>query len=344
MAERRADDPGLTVQDRERLPQPVEPMADGGVRVSVVVTSYQHERYIADALDSVLNQRTDFSYEILMGDDASTDGTRAIIARYAEAHPDRVRPYLPERNLGGQGKRIFEVLLERSQGDYLAILDGDDYWISPDKLQRQVAFLDEHPECSMCFHNALCRYEDGSAPDAPYNNSAQPSELDLGALVDACPVAACSPVFRRETIVPLPSWYFDLPWGDWPLYFLAAQHGSIRYLPELMGVYRIHAGGMYRGLSSLEALQVMTEFYEGMEGRVPPEYEGRRRKALAKTWTELGLEHEELAQYATARGCLRQSLRVRRIQVSLRRGSGERRRLRLCLRLIAQRKRRRRAP
>ncbi|MDQ3849117.1 MAG: glycosyltransferase [Actinomycetota bacterium] len=303
--------------------------------MSVLITTYQHERFVAEALDGVLEQRTDFSFEVLVGDDASTDGTRAVLARYAEAHPDRIRTYLPETNLGGGGKLIFQELIRRSRGDYIAQLDGDDYWTSPDKLQRQVAFLDEHPECSMCFHNVLCRYEDGSSPEVPYNQPKQAPELDVGGLLDTCPVASCSPVFRREIIDPLPDWYFALPWGDWPLYFLAAQHGSIRYLPDLMGVYRIHSGGMYRGLSPLDALRVMIDFYEGMEGIVPPEHEAHRRKALAKAWTARGLEHERLADYAAARRCLRESLRVRRVHLPLRRGSGERRRLRLWLRLTA---------
>ncbi len=302
------------------------------MRVSVLVTSYQHERFIAEALDSVVRQRTHFSFEILVGDDASTDGSRALIARCAGEHPDLVRTYFPEHNLGGGGKVILEELIRRSRGAYIAMLDGDDYWTSPDKLRRQVAFLDEHPDCSMCFHNVLCRYEDGSAPDAPYNDPQQASELDVGALLDNCPVASCSPLLRRETIDPLPAWYFDLPWGDWPLYFLAARHGRIRYLPDVMGVYRIHSGGMFRGLSELEALRVMTEFYERMKGHLPPEHEARRRQALAKTWTERGLEHEQIGEYAAARRCLRESLRARGLQLPIHRGAGDKRRLRLLLR------------
>lgn len=126
------------------------------MQVSVLMTSFQHERYIARAIDGVLEQGGDVQFELLVGDDASTDGTREVIAEYARAHPQVIRTFFPERNLGQGGKTIFSALIGLSRGDYIAVLDGDDYWTSPEKLRRQVTYLDEHPECSMCFHNVLC--------------------------------------------------------------------------------------------------------------------------------------------------------------------------------------------
>jgi glycosyltransferase involved in cell wall biosynthesis len=277
------------------------------MRVSVLMTTFEHERYIARALDGVLEQRG-VEFELLVGDDASTDGTRAILSEYARAHPGVVRSFLPNRNLGQGGKAIFSDLIEQATGDYLAVLDGDDYWTSPDKLRRQVTYLNDHPECSACFHNVLCVYEDEARPDEPYNGPDQPAHVDVAALLDRCVVASCSPVFRRPTISPLPRWYFELPWGDWPLYFMAAEHGQLHYLPELMGVYRIHRAGMYSGLSRLEALEKRTAFYEGL--RVSPEYEAARRNKLAETWVKRALEHNRLVQRPAALRCLGTAMRV----------------------------------
>ena len=277
------------------------------MRISVLMTSFQHERYIARAIDGVLEQRG-MEFELLVGDDASTDGTRDVISEYARAHPEVIRTFFPERNLGQAGKAIFGELVAQARGDYLAVLDGDDYWTSPEKLRRQVTYLDEHPESSMCFHNVLCVYEDKGRADGPYNGPDQATEVDVSALLDRCVVASCSPVFRRASIAPLPAWYFALPWGDWPLYFIAAGHGAVRYLPDLMGVYRIHSAGMYSGLSRLEALESRTAFYDGL--RVEPEHETERRGKLAESWLKRALEHNRLGQRQAAVRCLGTAMRV----------------------------------
>lgn len=308
--------------------------SDASVRVSVIVMSYQHERYIARALDSILEQDAGVPYEVLVGDDASDDGSRAIIAQYAEAAPDRIRPFFPDTNLGLEGKAMFNALLERARGEYIAKLDGDDYWTSAVKLRRQVAYLDAHPECSMCFHNVLWRHEDGSRADVPYNSADQPTQLTMQDLLSANPVASCSGVFRRDAIRPLPAWFFEQPWGDWQLNLIASQQGSIHYLPELMAVHLTHAAGMWSKLSWLEALEGITRCQEGLRGVVPPALEWRRRAALGETWVKRAAEHARLGDRREARRCLRESFRVRPIDVRrLRRGDGERRRALLWLRL-----------
>jgi glycosyltransferase involved in cell wall biosynthesis len=277
------------------------------MKVSVLMTCFEHERFVARALDGVLEQEG-VEFELLVGDDASTDGSRAVIADYARAHPDRVRPFFPEANLGKGGKAIFAELVARARGRYVAMLDADDYWTAPDKLVRQVAHLEAHPDCSMCFHDVLCTYDDGSLPDERYNGADQPSRVSVSALLDRCVVASCSPVFRQAAIDPLPAWYFELPWGDWPLYFMAAQRGALHYLPDVMGVYRIHAAGMYRGLSRLEALENRTAFYEGL--RVPAGHEGELRVKLAESWVKRALEHNRVGQRAQALRCLATAVRA----------------------------------
>ncbi|MGY1664590.1 glycosyltransferase [Geodermatophilus sp. SYSU D00696] len=297
----------------------------------MLITSYNHARYIAQALDAVLEQRG-VTFEVLIGDDCSTDGTRSVINEYARRYPDLVTPVFPEHNMGGEGKVLYGELVRHSRGRYLAGLDGDDYWTSPDKLLLQVDHLDRHPECSMVFHNAVRRADGGNVPDTLYTPLSQPLRLETGQLFDYNPVAACAPVFRREAIDPLPPWYFDLPWGDLPLYFLAAQHGELHYLPEVMGVYRLHDGGMYSGITALRRFELDVEFLQGMHEVVPPEDDWRRRRRLAVVLARLAREHLRRGDREAARRRLAESFRTwppdpRRLG----RGHGERFRLALWL-------------
>lgn len=118
--------------------------------VSVIVLTYNHEKYIAGALDSILMQKGDFSIEILVGDDASQDGTVEILKRYQKKYPKKIRLFLNSKNLGAT--RNAYQLLVNAKGNYLAACEGDDYWTDPEKLHRQIRFLEEHPEMVGCTH------------------------------------------------------------------------------------------------------------------------------------------------------------------------------------------------
>ena len=274
--------------------------AASDVRLSVLVSAYNHERYIARALDGVLEQVGVEPWEVLVGDDCSTDGTRAIVRDYARRYPEVIRTVFPERNLGGAGINMWAELLRRSRGEYVAGLDGDDYWIRPDKLHRQALHLDEHPECSMVFHNAAYVVGDGPPGDL-YNPPGQAPVLGLDELFAGCPAASCSPLFRREVISPLPAWYFRLPVGDWSLYLMAAERGEIHYLSDVMGVYRIHSEGEYSKLTPLQQKQQLVDFFEGLAGALPALERPRRRR--------LGVALVDLAREHLGRGERREALR-----------------------------------
>lgn len=303
-------------------------------RVSVVILCYEHEPFIARALDSVLEQEG-CDYEIVIGDDCSSDASREIISHYAEAHPDRVLPFFPDHNLGLDGKLLFQELLDRARGEYVATLDGDDYWTSPAKLARQTTHLDAHPDCSLCFHNAELRHEDGSRPPVRYNPPDQPADLDLHALIEVNPVATSSVMYRRALVEPLPRWYLEQRWGDWQMCLIAAMNGRIRYLPEVMAVHVNHPAGMFSRLSEVQALEGIVEIQEGMRGIVPHELEWRRRQALAYTQYKRADALRRIGELEAARACLRESMRVWPFDAHRlrRRGEGEIRRAALWLRL-----------
>jgi glycosyltransferase involved in cell wall biosynthesis len=114
------------------------------MKLSVAMITYNHERFITQALESVLAQRVNFDYEIVVGEDCSTDDTRAIVMYFHRRYPGRIVPLLREKNIGGA--RNIELTLAACRGQYVAMLEGDDYWTCEDKLQRQVDFLDANPD------------------------------------------------------------------------------------------------------------------------------------------------------------------------------------------------------
>lgn len=261
------------------------------MRVSVSLLTYNHERYIAQAIESVLAQRG-VEFELVVSEDHSTDGTRAIVEEYAARHPDRMRVLPSPRNVGMT--RAFARGIEAARGAYVALLDGDDYWTSPHKLRIQADFLDAHPECAICFHNATVVYEDGSTEPHPFHTNepgryfSRPVPKPVSTLADVAPanfMQTCSVMFRRGLFGEFPAWYADLAVADWPLHVLNAEHGDIGYIDANMAVYRVHGGGVwtaslarYRKRSSVEGLVRLYDLLDRhLAGRFASEFERSRR-------------------------------------------------------------------
>ncbi len=288
------------------------------MKVSVLVMTYDHARFIRQALDSVLMQEAAFPWEILISEDASTDGTREVVIDYQRRHPERIRLLLSERNV--RTNRVVARGFEAARGQYVALLDGDDYWTARDKLAKQAAFLDAHLECAMCFHNATVVHEDGSRQ--PWNWT-PPQQKSMATLEDIWLgnfIATCSTMFRRGLCEPLPAWYDALfPITDWPLHILHAEHGAIGYLDEVMGVYRYHAGGLYSPFTEEEKLAQTREFYETMNRNLGYRHDALVRAAISNYFVEWAEEYSARGRLTQARACLRTALGAKPLsrQVSL---------------------------
>lgn len=214
-------------------------------KVSVLLITYNHEHYIAQAIDSILMQRTSFPFEVVIGEDCSTDGTREIVCGYQARYPEIVRALLPEANQG-PFKNV-AAGLAACRGQYIASLEGDDYWTDPEKLQLQVDFLDRHPECSICFHPACMvdvagRYPPTVVPQEPRHFK---EILTIAELVETNFIPTCSAVWRRGLFDGLPHWVEEVGMSDWPINILNAKHGHIGLVNRCMGVYRLHDGGIW---------------------------------------------------------------------------------------------------
>jgi len=217
--------------------------------VSVVTTTYQHAPYIRQCLDSILMQETDFPYEIIVGEDGSTDGTREICIEYANKYPDKIRLFLRNRNLSqytdSQGRIIrFNGHFSRAEarGKYIAICEGDDYWISTKKMQIQVKFLESNINYTLSSHNAYCLHDSDNSKTL-FSNILFETDLNTKQLIDNWLIPTCSIVYKRECI-DKPRWELNVTNGDIVLQILLSKKGKVHYFPFLFGVYRIHSGGL----------------------------------------------------------------------------------------------------
>ena len=229
------------------------------MKLSVAMITYNHEMYISQAVESILAQKVDFDYEIVIGEDCSTDSTRAIVKDYRQKYPDIIRLHLPDTNSGMMCN--FMRTFNSCSGEYIALLEGDDYWTDPFKLQKQVDFLDKNLDFTVCHHNVVVKNEDYPERNRRQNGAETPEISGLDDLLTKGNfLATASVIIRANAIGEIPDWFIGLPFGDYPLYLLASQFGKIRYLTDIMGVYRIHKGGVHGHLTN--SPDTLTTAYE----------------------------------------------------------------------------------
>jgi glycosyltransferase involved in cell wall biosynthesis len=297
-------------------------MSPSDVAVSVLLTTYDQKPYIAQALESVLMQRTDFAWELLVGEDCSKDGTRDIVLDYAKRWPERIRVFLPEVNQGGHAN--FARLLRAARGRYLAWLEGDDYWTDPEKLQKQLEYLEEHPDVVLCFHRALVVNEDDAGRAPRVSNARQAPLTTIRHLCRGNYIHTVSSMFRSGVIEDLPQWFYSLPTGDWPLFVLLAQHGAIGFLDEVMCVYRKHGAGLWARRSRAEKRAANVQVAEVLLRHVERRFVGSMnagyvyqcRKAFRTAMREGDLGGMVRYLWKTALGIARQPLRTREARLA----------------------------
>lgn len=227
-------------------------------KVSILMITYNQERYISQAIESVLSQQTDFSYEIVVGEDFSTDNTREVCREYQQRYPDKIRLLERDRNLGMAGN--FLSTFKECNGQYLAVLEGDDYWVNPHKLQSQVDFLDIHPDFALVFGRTFAFYQNDDRPgyEIPPSNV---TSYTLENLLALNYIATCSVMYRNGIINEYPVWLNKLDMLDWPMHVLHAQYGKIGFIDALFSNYRIHLGSGYSTRNILLNYKGILTFY-----------------------------------------------------------------------------------
>ncbi len=282
---------------------------DMNKKLSVSITTYNHAPYIAQAVQGALNQRVNFDYEIVIGEDRSTDQTREIVIGLRDAHPERIRLLLHEKNLGRWGKFNFVETQKACQGEYIALLDGDDYWTDPGKLQKQVDFLDRHPECAFCFHDVTMIHNDGSPAIENYFNINK-DILTIEDLLERNFIFTCSVVFRRGLFGEFPEWFYSSMMGDWALHIMNAQYGKVGYLDEVMAVYRVHQGGFWTALNLVEQAKDSVHILDHLVDYLDDKYKRKTQGARAKAYQYLSEAYYQRGDLVNAQKSLLKSLKI----------------------------------
>lgn len=220
-------------------------MDESKCMVSVACLAYNHEATLAEALESFVSQRTAFPYEVLVNDDASTDGTAEVLREYAQRYPGLIRPFYQRENLFSQGKDpLLAALFPNARGKYIALCEGDDYWTDPTKLQRQVEFLESHTEYAACVHNTTVHFCGGEQADEPLRRVDGDCDVTLGEIIPGMNGAyhTSSLMAKAELLANPPDFYFTAyryGFGDYPDALWLALNGPIRFLDREMSVYRV---------------------------------------------------------------------------------------------------------
>jgi glycosyltransferase involved in cell wall biosynthesis len=280
------------------------------VKVSVLIKAYNHEPFIARAIDSARQQRTDFAYEIVVGEDCSTDGTRSVLQTLRDKYPDRIRLLLRQRNLGNI--RNLTETLQACRGEYVALLDGDDYWTSPVKLQQQVGYLDAHPDFSSCAHNAVVVDATAQAELGTYRRPHRSHAITLRRMLMSDPVPTSSVMFRRGLCGEFPAWYYTIMMGDWPLLVLTLRHGNMWYDSQVAGAHRVHAGGLWSGAQPERRRRARIEIYERLNEELRFAHDRLIRGRIARQYLGLAEHYWKAGDAVQARECVHHAVRSSR--------------------------------
>lgn len=233
------------------------------IKLSVVSITYNQESFVKDAVEGFLKQKVNFPWEIIIADDASTDKTAQIIKEYSEKNPGLIKPILRTKNVGVLDN-LYDAL-RTAKGEYIAICEGDDYWTDENKLQKQVDFLEQNAEYSMCFHSVKVVYENKEKKDAVYPDTTKKRNFDIFELLKNNFIQTNSVVYRKQDYGNLPENIMPI---DWYLHLYHAQFGKIGFINETMSVYRRHSGGIW--------------------------WDSRDQSAKMKLWEKYGIPHLQL--------------------------------------------------
>jgi glycosyltransferase involved in cell wall biosynthesis len=228
--------------------------------LSIAMITYGHSKFIKQAIESVLMQQTTFDFELIISNDCSPDTTDEIVQEIIDTNPNghKIKYFSHKKNLGMMPNFIF--LLEQCRGNYIALCEGDDYWTDPQKLQKQVLFLEDNKEFSICFHNVKTLAGTQFNEENSRKNIASVSTINDLATYNY--IHTPSVVYRNGLIPEFPAYFSTAPIGDYFLHMLNAKYGKIKYIDEVMAVYRLHDTSYWSSKEKSDKLKIWIDFIQ----------------------------------------------------------------------------------
>lgn len=258
--------------------------------VSVCCITYNHKSYISEAIESFLNQKTNFRFEILIYDDCSTDGTREVLKYYEATFPSKIRVFYSHENQYQKGVRLLNLRynLPRSRGEFVATCDGDDFWCDKYKLQKQVDFLTKNPEAVSCFHDfesLICGERKRSESYLELRNQEQRIMNQKEFLLSHVQFATL--MFRNSVNFPQFGQTIN---GDVFVLAVLSEQGKSGYLNFVGSVYRHHDEGVFRQMDKVEQLTSSIRSRKLILPEVKPATKGILSKRISEQYEKLVYE------------------------------------------------------
>lgn len=258
-------------------------------KIDILIITYNQQDYISNTIDSILEQEHNYSYRINIADDFSTDKTREILAEYKNKYPDIINLILSDKNRGG--KINFINGLTYLSGDYISCLDGDDYWSNKQKLQKQISFLEQNPDFAGCAHNTLIINKDETIKEVKFRKKINDTYEMRDFLDGSISFLSSSIIFRNVFHGNFPDSQKNENAEDLFFTMLHAQYGKIKYLDEIMSVYRLHGDGEWSSMREEEkikrTIKILTYAKSVFEGKNQIYAEYGIKKALKNLYKKV---------------------------------------------------------
>lgn len=272
--------------------------------ISISCATYNRGKFIAQAIDSWLSQETSFTYEIIITDNASEDNTQEIVQAYQKKHPGLIHYVRNDQNHG----MMFNFIqgLKLCKGKYIAVCDADDYWITNDRLQKQVEFLEENPDFSACYSNSYVLVEETGeqaiAKKQLWDIADSEDLLDhddfKGELLPLSPGHISALIFRNHLLPEYPKWFYDCGLTDFPLYMMLSKYGKAKFFNECTTVYRTHQQGWSTENYQFETVYLdRVRVYKEVNRYLDFKYAKKINGLIAKHYLNLGKNALKRKQY-----------------------------------------------
>ncbi|MDO5509779.1 MAG: GNAT family N-acetyltransferase [Weeksellaceae bacterium] len=257
--------------DLDKLPIPM---------VSIFVMVYNHEKYISDCLEGILKQKCNFPYNIVIGEDFSTDKSREIIERYNKNYPGKLKLLLHDKNIGAHANQM--AILENCNGKYIAICEGDDYWTDSGKLQRQVDFLENNSEYVLVAENSRI-IDERHGTETLFAQFDSPRNITIEEMIRGRKFHTATVLFKRSALF-LPNNFSDFPFGDTILFVTLAKKGSVKLLPNISTIYRRNQNGVSTGYNRYEWAKKVERFNLMLDDFLDNQFTKLHSANVAKTY------------------------------------------------------------